>query len=236
MRRYTLRTETTNRGIANKMSKDSIIQITSKIVEFTGNPATTQFIGEPVSKRVTEAGPVYAIGETGYVLTVAEFQMFARAGAIAKRVATLKTDKRLAAEEAERRAKAQAAKRKKQLAAYDDIAPLATEQKVRKSAPRAQVKAEQAVAASAVEELEALQSNKQQPKAQPITATPIIDAERANLLATSDFFSSYPKADNFVIEEPEVSAAAAKAMAVGEKLTGLFTKVSTRKTAKSAKK
>lgn len=61
-----------------------VAQITAKIVEFTGNEDTRKFIGRPVTLKKTTNGLVYAIGDTGYVLTSDEFKMFVAAGAIAQ--------------------------------------------------------------------------------------------------------------------------------------------------------
>ena len=57
-------------------------RITEKIAELTGNEATKMFVGMAVVKKKTQTGTVYAIGNTGYVLTAAEFKMFLAAGAI----------------------------------------------------------------------------------------------------------------------------------------------------------
>ena len=65
------------------MSK-TVAQITSKIVDITGNNATKAFVGRSVTRKNTKNGIVYTIGNTGYVLTSAEYKMFVAAGAIAQ--------------------------------------------------------------------------------------------------------------------------------------------------------
>lgn len=65
------------------MSK-TVAQITSKIVDITGNAATKAFVGRSVTRKNTKNGIVYTIGDTGYVLTSDEYKMFVAAGAIAQ--------------------------------------------------------------------------------------------------------------------------------------------------------
>lgn len=71
-----------------------VAQITTKIVELTGNEATAAFIGRPVTQKNTKNGVVYAIGDTGYVLTSQEYKMFVAAGAIAQPTAKKTTTKK----------------------------------------------------------------------------------------------------------------------------------------------
>lgn len=63
---------------------NTVAKITSKIVDITENPDTKAFVGKIVTRKNTEKGIVYAIGSTGYVLSAAEYKMFAEAGAIAQ--------------------------------------------------------------------------------------------------------------------------------------------------------
>lgn len=63
---------------------NTVAKITSKIVDITDNPDTKAFVGKIVTRKNTEKGIVYAIGSTGYVLSAAEYKMFAEAGAIAQ--------------------------------------------------------------------------------------------------------------------------------------------------------
>lgn len=85
--------------------KNMSAQITSKIVDVTGNAATQAFVGKAVVKRNTANGIVYAIGKTGYVLSPAEYKAFEAAGAIAD-VAETKPRKKHPGEKSDAKLKA----------------------------------------------------------------------------------------------------------------------------------
>ena len=172
--------------------------ITPKIVEITGNAATEAFIGKTVTKRNTANGVVYAIGNTGYVLSSAEYRMFAAAGAIAagvssssKKTSQKKSKKHTAAEPKKKIAERpqQPQTKRKSVAATAESAK--TRDEVRKKTK----KTSSAQAARNIADISAYES---EAPADDYT----FGLDDTGYLETSPFLLNYPSPE-FTIDEPK---------------------------------
>ena len=172
--------------------------ITPKIVEITGNAATEAFVGKTVTKRNTANGVVYAIGNTGYVLSSAEYRMFAAAGAIAAGVSSgskskgtqKKSSKRTTAEP-----KKKIAERPSQQSRQKATAATADKAKAKSTTAKRTKKTSGTQAARNIADISAYES-----EAPADTYT--FGADDTGYLETSPFLLNYP-APEFTIDEPK---------------------------------
>lgn len=170
-----------------------IAMITPKIVDITGNTATKKFVGKIVSRKQTSMGTVYAIGNTGYVLSVPEFKMFYEAGAINQVNVSAKAKEKEHAHKS-KHVKTTAARTSDALEAYDDISPLDRKTGTRKKS---------AVANKAESELDEV-SKKLRMKDKKLAehSSYTFGAKHDELLDTSEFLLNYPKPE-FKMDVPK---------------------------------